>query len=177
MAGPPRGSGLRWRPHELVHDSEAYTALIPPLAALRDQNAGGCGVGWTPGRCALRSASSYRYNADRLAPVRLRPPSHLLPLLFPCSDVDGRPRVVGPPLGQIDHARRYRRLVAQLPPGAQDRETCDEWVLPSGEINESITRVHGSIVRQVIVTSDTSSPTTRLMHPPLTGITEKGVIR
>ena len=76
----------------------------------------GCGGGWTPGRCALRSASPDRYNADRLAAVRLRPPSHLLPLLFPCSDVDGRHRLVGPPLGRIDHARRDRRLVAQLPP-------------------------------------------------------------
>jgi len=47
--------------------------------------------------------------------------------------------------------------------GARGGET-----LPSGEINESL-------VRQVTAPSDAFSPTLQLLHPPLTGITAKGL--
>ena len=65
------------------------------------------------------------------AEYSLSPSHHLLPVLFRCSDADGRYRLVGPPLGRIDHARRDRRLVAQPPPPTY-RPDRDSRVSPPG---------------------------------------------
>src|SRR5262245_48341457 len=79
---------------------------------------GGCRGSRADDRRIVCSSVPDHYASCCLAPVRLRCPGHLLPLLFPCAAVVRRYRLVRSPLGRIDHARRYRRLVAQLPPPA-----------------------------------------------------------